>query len=320
VTLLDALSEAWSLSPRGVEGGFLAAVACAVVGVLLRWRRLVWAGFAVPQASTVGTAFALGAGTLVPALGLTVPPWLHGYLAHEGLAFAPGLAFPDVAGFVATLLAALWLIPVGRSARRGGERGAAACFLLATTAVVLLVSQSPHGTEEIRSIATGKTLLFLDAVDLTVLRFGMPVVLVLALVLVRPLASIAFDRDHARVAGLPVVRAELAFAAVVAVLCTLLAPRAGAPFVFAYLTLPAVAAERLATRPLATAVAAALLGGLASLLGAAASVRYDLPFSTASAGGALAVAGAVLLTRALFDGFGAIRVRGAGAPRVKRGE
>lgn len=309
----DAMQEAWALAPRGVEGGLLAAVACAVLGVLLRWRRLVWAGFAVPQASTVGLAFALGASTLLPAFGLVVPPWLHGYLEHDGLAFAPGLAFPDVAAFLATALAALWLLPVGRDARRGGERGAAACFLLATTVVVLLVSRSPHGTEEIRAIATGKTLLFLDGDDLTVLRVGMPALLVLGLALARPTAAIAFDRDHARVAGRPVVRVELALAVAVASLCALLAPRAGAPFVFAYLTLPAAAAERVAARPLATAVAAALLGGLGSLVGAAASVRYDLPFSTAAAGGALAVAGAVLLLH-LF----ARAVVARGAARVPR--
>lgn len=301
----DAMQEAWALAPRGVEGGLLAAVACAVLGVLLRWRRLVWAGFAVPQASTVGLAFALGASTLLPALGLVVPPWLHGTLEHDGLAFAPGLAFPDIAAFVATVAAALWLLPVGRSARRGGERAAAACFLLATTAVVLLVSRSPHGTEEIRAIATGKTLLFLDAADLVVLRVGMPVLLLLGLALARPMAAIAFDRDHARVAGRPVVRVELAFAAAVAALCALLAPRAGAPFVFAYLTLPAVAAERVAARPLPMALAAAFLGGLGSLVGAAASVRYDLPFSTAAAAGALAVAGAVLLAHALLVGLAA---------------
>ena len=305
MSVWEALQEAWALAPHGVEGGLLAAVSCAVLGVLLRWRRLVWAGFAVPQASTVGLAFALGAGTLLPALGLVVPPWLHGALEHDGLAFAPGLAFPDIAAFVATVAAAVWLLPVGRCARRGGERAAAACFLLATTAVVLLVSRSPHGTEEIRAIATGKTLLFLDAADLVVLRVGMPVLLLLGLALARPMAAIAFDRDHARVAGRPVVRLELAFAAAGAALCTLLAPRAGAPFVFAYLTLPAAGAERVAARPLPTAISAALLGGLGFLVGATASVRHDLPFSTAAAGGALAVSGAVVLGHALVRGLAA---------------
>ena len=115
-TVVDAWKEAWELAPNALRGGLLASGLCSAAGVLLRWRKLVWAGFAVPEAATVGTAAALGAETLWPALGLAGAP--PGWLLR-GEVMVP----------LATALAVLWSVPIGRAARRGGERAAAACFL-----------------------------------------------------------------------------------------------------------------------------------------------------------------------------------------------
>jgi len=276
--VIEAFREALSLAPRAICGGTLAAAASGGIGVVLRWRRLVWTGFAVPEAATVGAALALGADTLLPALGVSG-------------ALPPVLLDQGTMSLVTAAFAIAWLLPVARSARPGGERAAAACFLVAATLTVLLVSESPHGTEEVRALATGKTLLFLEAKDVALLTWWMPPLVVLAFLFARPLAALAFDRDHARAAGHRVVRLEAGFAAGFLALVAVAAPRAGAPFVFAYLTLPAAAAERLVARPGATVVVATLLATLGFLVGATASVRFDLPFSTAAAGGALSVAG-----------------------------
>jgi ABC-type Mn2+/Zn2+ transport system permease subunit len=251
------------------------------MGALLRWRRLVWTGFAVPEAATAGAAFALGQETLLPALGLgALPAWLAGEWIWV---------------FLATALATLWLVPVARAARPGGERAAAACFLAASAAAVLFVCQSPHGTEEVRSLVTGKALLFLSSEDVTVLAWTLPPLLLLVTAFTGPFSAAAFDRDHARAAGHPVVRLEAGFAAGLLALISLAAPRAGAPFVFACLTLPPAAAERLAARPLPTVLVSAVLAVTGFLVGAVAAVRFDLPFSTASAAGALLVTGVALL-------------------------
>ena len=124
--------------------------------------------------------------------------------------------------------------------------------------------------------------------------------LALALWQVRAFAATAFDRDHARAAGRPVARLEAAFAAGFLVLVAVLAPRAGAPFVFTYLTIPPAAAERLVARPTSVALASVLLGALGFLVGALASVRWDLPFSTSAAAGALLVAGVAACVSALL--------------------
>ena len=284
-----ALRDAIDLAPRAIEGGLLAGAACGAAGVVLRWRRLVWAGFAVPEAATAGTSFALGNDTLLPALGVSgaLPSWL---------------GWEPMWVFLATALAVLWLVPVARPARKGGERAASACFLLATTLTVLLVSLSPHGTEEVRALSTGKTLLFLAEDDVRTLAWTMPPLAALSALFAGPLPSLAFDRDHAQAAGRPVARLEAGFAAGFLALVALLAPRVGAPFVFAYLTLPAAAAERLVARPVPTVLAATVLGALGFLVGATAAVAWDLPFSTAAIAGSLAVSGLVVALRTLALG------------------
>lgn len=286
--LLEAVRAAYDLVPRAVTGGALAGAACGAVGVLLRWRRLVWAGFAVPQAAIVGGAAALGAASLWTSLGGALdalPAVLRG--SEDALGW---ISNGDLLTLLAAAAAVLWLVPIGRRTGKGGERAAAACFLLATTLVVLLVSQSPHGTEELKEAAVGRTLLFLSPEDARLLGFAMPAVAAAALALAPSIASVAFDRDHARATGRAVARTEALFAVVFLALCAILAPRTGAAFLFAYVTLPAAAAERLVARPIPTVLVAGALGALGSLAGATAAVRYDLPFATASTAGILGLA------------------------------
>ncbi len=306
-SIIDAVRAAFELVPRAMIGGALAGAACGAVGTLLRWRRLVWAGFAVPEAATVGTAAALGMSTLAASFGLdpsALPAVFqdpHGsHAQHVELGGSLWISHGDLLSLVAAALAVLWLVPIGRRASVGGERAAAACFLLATTAVVLLVSQSAHGTEEIKQLAVGRTLMFLSPGDERMLRIAMPLVVACSWLLSSGVAALSFDRDHARATGRGVHRSEAAFAIVFLFLCAILAARTGPAFLFAYLTLPAAGAERLAARPFPTIVLATVLGALGSVVGAAAAVRWDLPFATASTAGVLGVAGASIALAALL--------------------
>lgn len=255
------LDELIALAPNAAAGGVAVAAACGAAGVLLRWRRLVWAGLAVPEASMAGVAAALATG--LPA-ALCVP--------------------------AATGAALIWVVPVARAARRGTDARAAVCLAASTTLAVLLVAPSPHGTEELRALAAGRTLLFLDASDAARLAAAMPCLLAAAWAFAPALAALAFDRDHARAAGRAVAALEAGFAAALFALLALAVPCAGAPFVFAFLVLPAAAAERVAPTPRAAVATSAVLSVVGFLAGAGASVRLDLPFSTACAAGALLVA------------------------------
>ncbi len=290
----ESVRQAYDLAPQAMAGGLFIAGCAGAVGVVLRWRRLIWAGLAVPETATVGTAFALGHVTLLPQLGITavLPDVFHDR---------------SLLVILATAIAALLLVPIGRAARRGQERAAAACFLSAAALSVLLLSQDPHGTEEMRALSEGKTLLFLDWGDVRVLAGTMPAIALVTVALARPLAAIAFDRDHARAVGYPVVRLEAAFAVLFGGLVALAAPRVGAPFLFACLTLPPAAAERVAARPtvvVLTSVAVALVG---SLLGATLGAGLDLPYATAAVAGVVVGAGALVVlavpARAVAEGL-----------------
>ena len=75
---------------------------------------------------------------------------------------------------------------------------------------------------------TGKALLFLSDADVALLAWTLPPLLLLLLAFTGPFAAAAFDRDHARAAGHPVVRLEAGFALGLLALVSLAAPRAGA--------------------------------------------------------------------------------------------
>jgi ABC-type Mn2+/Zn2+ transport system permease subunit len=129
-----------------------------------------------------------------------------------------------------------------------------------------------------------------------------------------PVSAIAFDRDHARAAGRRVVAWEAGMALGLLGLVALVTPACGAPFVFAYLTLPAAAAERDVARPLAVVAFAAALGTLGFLVGATASIAWDLPFATS------AVAGVLVVDGFAFAGSYALRLLRALAPRDREGD
>ena len=277
---LERLAQAYDLAPHALVGGAAVALAAGVVGALLRWRRVAWAGLAVPSAGTAGVAFALGGHATWHALGLPG----HGPVEDVGL---------WAAWFTAA--AVLLVVPVGRARGRDGERAAALCFVVSTTLAVLLVAESPHGDHEVASLATGRALLFLSHEDMLLLRAAMPALALVGVLLARRVAHLSFDRDHARAAGRAVVSTELAFAGLFAALVALGVPRVGAPFLFAALTVPSAAAERVAARPTTTAAVAGGVAALGFTVGATASVAWDWPFSTGVVAGLLATGAAVAL-------------------------
>ena len=87
---------------------------------------------------------------------------------------------------------------------------------------------------------------------------------------------------------------EAALAVLLFALVAITVPRAGTPFVFSHLVLPAAAAERLVARRHPTVLPAAGLALVGYVAAAAAAVAWDLPFPTPAAGRALVTAGLVL--------------------------
>jgi zinc transport system permease protein len=115
-------------------------------------------------------------------------------------------------------------------------------------------------------------------------------VVLLALALVwRPLVAAAFDPETAEAEGLPLRRAELAFALVTALTAALATLLVGALFAAALLILPAATAQRLAATPERMAAMASLTAAAAAAAGLLAADRLAMPAGPPVTAAALAL-------------------------------
>ncbi len=111
----------------------------------------------------------------------------------------------------------------------------------------------------------------------------------LMVVLWRPLLSITVHEDLARVEGVPVLRTQIAFMLLIAVVIALAMKVVGILLVTSLLIIPAAAARQFARTPLQMGLLASLIGCLAVGLGLQGSLIWDLP-----SGPAIVVAAAIL--------------------------
>ncbi len=203
----------------------------------------------------------------VAALGVTVA-LLAGHAAHEPAAYWYALSF--TAGGAA-LLASLrgrermWPAAIPQEALIG------VVYAVAAALTVLVLERVPLGGEQIKALLVG-SILAVTADD--VLRVG---ALYAAIAIVhwlcrRPLARLSF--------GGTVARARLwdfVFYLTFGLVVTSSVRIAGVLLVFAYLIVPAVIGAALAARPARRLLAGWGVGSAASVLGLAASYRWDLP-------------------------------------------
>ena len=107
----------------------------------------------------------------------------------------------------------------------------------------------------------------------------------------RPLLSITVHEELARVEGVPVIRVQLCFMLLIAVVIALAMKVVGILLVTSLLIIPAATARRFANTPEQMAVLASVVGMLAVALGLGGSLQWDLP-----SGPAVVVAAALLFT------------------------
>lgn len=138
--MIRAFLDSWELFHNTYVAGWLIAVTLSLVGVLVIARDQIFIGAALSQASALGVALAMWAGTSLGG-GAEPPEYLASVLA------------------VASAVLASLLIAWG--GRRRGESHEAVTgwvFLLAASASVLIVSRNPHGQEEIQRLASSSLI------------------------------------------------------------------------------------------------------------------------------------------------------------------
>ncbi len=233
--------------PWAVVGGVLVAVACAVLGVYVVLKRVVFIGVALSEVAACGVALALAAG------------------------------WPPLAGAVGLTLAAAGLLAAPMERRRLPRDAAlGAIFVGSSSLSVLLVARSGHGLREVGAVLYGDLLLISPSDFAAVAALAVPA---LAAVLVGSRGFVAsfFDRDAAQVMGLRPAMWEAVFFVLLGLAVAAASKAAGALLVCCHLVVPASAALILARRMGPAMAWAAALATASTLVGLGVSLAADLP-------------------------------------------
>jgi len=259
-TSLSLFFESWELFCQPALAGALAGALLGFFGVYVVLRRMVFVSAALSQAA---------------GLGVTVAFYTQ---IHLGLSAA--FASPVLFATLATLLAAL-LVFADKSAlgqRRESLLGFA--YLVGGAGALAVSTRIVQEAHDIQSILFGSAVAILPE-SFTLLLVTVVALGGLHLWWLRGFLQASFDRDGAKVRGVPVRFLEVLLLASLAVAISICTRVLGALPVFAFSVLPAMAAVRLCVNvPRALAVAA-VLGAAAGFAGYVAAFLWELPVGAA---------------------------------------
>ncbi|HEY5622404.1 MAG TPA: metal ABC transporter permease [Gammaproteobacteria bacterium] len=247
--------ETLGLFAGSVGGSLIVAIGCAVVGVFLVLRRIVFVGAALAQLSSAGMALAI----LLESLGLSVI----------------FISDPLVLSFLITLAGTSFFGLRAASDELPPDAGLGVVFVVAGALAVLFLARSAQA--DIYDLFFGGDVLLIPDEQLLILAAViLPVVLVYYL-FSKEFLFVSFDDQMAATLGYDIRRWNVALFATFAIVITFSIRTVGVLLAFAYLVLPALigitVGDRL-SRVFMGAVVSAIFGTLAGFV---LSVYWDLP-------------------------------------------
>lgn len=245
--MLDTLSAMFSSFPYAAATGLLVAVVCALLGVFVILKRVVFIGIALSEIAACGIAAAMLAG-IVPIAGAVL----------FTLAAVIALSFPF------------------ESRRIPRDALLGVLFVAASSLSVLLVSRSGLGLHEVRALLYGD-LILASKTDFIVMCALLIPTLGCLLLFLRPMLYAFLDREAATVLGVKPARWDLLFFLLLGLVVAAASKVAGALLVFCYLIVPSTIALLLAQRLKRVLALAALVSVLITILGLSVSFAADLP-------------------------------------------
>jgi len=265
----------WPLFYKAYVAGWLIALVLSVVGVLVVARDQIFIGAAVSQASALGMALALRVGDLLSRQAA----WLR----NEGALAAMAVASSTVAALITMR---------GGKGRNSHEALTGWVFLFSSSAAVLIVAHSPHGTEEMHQVLVS-TIIGATWGDLVVFGvLGLATALVVA-VAHRRLLLLATDPAMAAAVGMRTGPWTVALSLWLGIAVGLSIRVAGVLYAFGCLVLPALIATNLCREMRPLFVVAPLVAVGTGAVGFVLSHHYDLPPAQMTVGllcGLLAIA------------------------------
>ncbi len=247
-------------------GALVIGFTCAVLGVYVVLRRIVFVGAALAQLSSAGIALALFLG------GFSATAWVADH--------------PTAMALVVTLLGAVFFGLGGGRRLISSEASIGVTYAIAAAFGILLVAKASHG--EAHDIFLQGNILGITRRDtLVLLGVSVPVLLAHA-VFYKEFLFVSFDRETARTLGYKVNVWNLLLYFTFGVVIASAMQFAGVLLVFNFLVLPAVTGLLLAKSMGGTITWAVGSALIAVVVGFSLSVPFDLP----SAPAMIAVSGA----------------------------
>lgn len=234
--MIADFTQLWTLFPNALISGLVMAVVCAMVGVFVLLKRVVFIGITLSETAACGIAAAMlfglpplaGAVTLTAAVvALLSLPWERGPLPRDALL-----------GIV---------------------------FLAASALSILLVAQSGFGLHEIKVMLYGDLILAGPSDRNMLLLTALPV-LIFFLLFIRPTLYTFLDPDAVRVMGLAWRFWELSFFFLLGLVVSAASKCGGVLLVFCYLVAPPATALLLG-RTMGAVLLIAPLAAVAATLG-----------------------------------------------------
>jgi len=222
--------------------------ACAVVGVYMILRRVVFLPAALSQVSGLGVVFAF----LLPSL--------------IGSSEDASWASPEIVAGVVTLVASLLLgwMPEPRRLSRDAVIGVA--YVLASALILIIGDRIPQDSHDINDILFGNAVA-VETNQMIIAVVVAGIVLVVHGLFMRPFLFASFDSQTAMAHGVPVRVLDTALFLTVGLTITVATKTIGAMPVFAFAVLPAAAGLSAFTDMRRVFVFAGVVGAASAFLG-----------------------------------------------------
>lgn len=269
--IVDAVTTLLAEFPYALYGSVLVGVLCAVLGVYVVARRVVFFGAVLTQVSLVGLSL-----TFVPPLDV---------LGHTGGALS-------LTALVALLLSGLFS---DRKVPRDAVLGVV--FVSAIALRILILQKAPQvEVAEVENLMRGDILFITPGLFLFTLFLSVAA-MAFMLLLARPFAFMGLDPETAEAQGFRARRWEQAFYLLTALVVAAATHLVGDLFVFGFLVIPPVAGLLLAKRVRGIILVAGMLGVLCPIVGLVIAFVIDVPATPAI----VALAAAILLVAWLIN-------------------
>ena len=254
--------------------GSLSAAMCALVGVYVLLKRIVFVGITLAQLASLGVAAAL----LID---------VH----------------PMIVALVTTLagVACLSFTSAGRRVPQEGVIGAS--YVMAAALGIICVAKNPTGEARNLKVLFGN-ILSVHTGEMVALAVLLAVLAIVHVVFYKEFLFVSFDPETAQAQGINVRGWDLLLYLTIGLAIAFSIHSMGVLLVFALLLVPAMTARLVAHRMMALFTLAIGFGVVSVPLGLYFAVRIDLPTGTAVAGTCVVMLLAVLTARGLYHSAG----------------